>query len=212
MSKDPAVLFYTSDFLSGTFTMSNDHVGMYIKLLCLQHQKGRLTEEDMKFVCNGHVKDVFDKFKVNGDGLYYNERMEEESLKRQAFCESRRKSIQQRYVRSTNEEHTNIRMENENVNVNINDVVLSNQSSIANITINKKEKNSNMIIPPKKDDVSAYCKERDNGIDPDRFINFYESKGWMIGKNKMKNWKAAVRTWEKHEKPNNGWNGKDGKL
>ena len=49
MSKDPAVLFYTSDFLSGTFTMTNEQVGKYIRLLCLQHQKGRLTEKDKAF-------------------------------------------------------------------------------------------------------------------------------------------------------------------
>ena len=47
MAKDPAVLFYTSDFLSGTFTMTNEQVGMYIRLLCLQHQKGKLSEKDM---------------------------------------------------------------------------------------------------------------------------------------------------------------------
>jgi len=45
--------------------------------------------------------------------------------------------------------------------------------------------------------VVAYCRERNNGIDPQRFIDFYSAKGWMIGKNKMKDWKAAVRTWER---------------
>ena len=51
--------------------------------------------------------------------------------------------------------------------------------------------------------VSQYCRERNNGIDADAFVNFYESKGWMIGKNKMKDWKAAVRTWERKRKTNN---------
>lgn len=45
--------------------------------------------------------------------------------------------------------------------------------------------------------VRAYCQERGNGVDPQTFVDFYESKGWMVGKSKMKNWKAAVRTWEK---------------
>lgn len=53
---------------------------------------------------------------------------------------------------------------------------------------------------PSLSEVSAYCEERGNSVDPESFINFYESKGWMIGKNKMKDWKAAVRTWEKREK------------
>lgn len=55
--------------------------------------------------------------------------------------------------------------------------------------------------PPTRDEVQAYCEERENGIDADRFIDFYESKGWMVGENKMKDWKAAVRTWEKRNSP-----------
>ena len=53
------------------------------------------------------------------------------------------------------------------------------------------------FTPPTVEEVRAYCEERNNGIDPERFVNFYSSKGWMVGKNKMKDWKAAVRTWEK---------------
>ena len=52
------------------------------------------------------------------------------------------------------------------------------------------------FIPPTVDEVRAYCQERTNEVSPEAFINFYESKGWMVGKNKMKDWKAAVRTWE----------------
>ena len=57
------------------------------------------------------------------------------------------------------------------------------------------------FAPPSLDEVTQYCNERENGIDPQRFIDFYESKGWMIGKNKMKDWKAAVRSWESRDKP-----------
>ena len=55
-------------------------------------------------------------------------------------------------------------------------------------------------IPPSLEQVTAYCKERHNNVDPQTFIDFYESKGWMVGKNKMKDWKACVRTWEKSRK------------
>ena len=61
-----------------------------------------------------------------------------------------------------------------------------------------KDKNSN-FIPPTVEEVEAYCRERNNDIDAEAFVAFYESKGWMIGKNKMKNWKMAVVTWEKHQ-------------
>ena len=50
--------------------------------------------------------------------------------------------------------------------------------------------------PPSVDQVQAYCEERGNNVDPQRFVDFYSTKGWMVGKNKMKDWKAAVRTWE----------------
>lgn len=57
---------------------------------------------------------------------------------------------------------------------------------------------------PTLEEVKAYCEERRNGVDPQRFIDFYESKGWMIGKSRMKSWKACVRTWERRDvKPSN---------
>ena len=52
------------------------------------------------------------------------------------------------------------------------------------------------FTPPSIDEVRAYCEERGNNVDPQRFIDFYAAKGWMVGRNKMKDWKAAVRTWE----------------
>ena len=89
MSKDPAVLFYTSDFLSGTFTMSNEQVGKYIRLLCLQHQKGKLTERDMLSICKAYDDEIWCKF-IKEDSLYFNERMYNETIRRQKFSESRR--------------------------------------------------------------------------------------------------------------------------
>ena len=55
------------------------------------------------------------------------------------------------------------------------------------------------FIPPTVDEVAAYCQERGTSLDPDAFVDFYASKGWMVGKNPMKDWKAAVRTWERSE-------------
>lgn len=51
--------------------------------------------------------------------------------------------------------------------------------------------------PPSVEEVKAYCDERKNTVDPEAFVDFYSSKDWMIGKNRMKDWKAAVRTWER---------------
>ena len=57
------------------------------------------------------------------------------------------------------------------------------------------------FVPPTLEEVSAYCMERGNGVDAERFISYYESNGWKVGKNPMKDWKAAVRTWERDNKP-----------
>ena len=58
------------------------------------------------------------------------------------------------------------------------------------------------FIPPTVGDIQSYCKERNNTVDAAYFFDFYSSKGWMVGKNKMKDWQAAVRTWERTENTN----------
>lgn len=65
--------------------------------------------------------------------------------------------------------------------------------------INVGHKPSKRFTPPTVEEVSEYCWERGNGVDPQRFVDYYTSNGWMVGKNKMKDWKAAVRTWEQKE-------------
>lgn len=69
--------------------------------------------------------------------------------------------------------------------------------------INNKErenKGRTHFVKPSVSDVAEFCQERNNGIDPEEFVAFYESKGWMIGKNPMKDWKSAIITWEKSKK------------
>jgi DNA replication protein DnaD len=66
------------------------------------------------------------------------------------------------------------------------------------VTTNKNEKNERSIfIEPTYNEILEYCTQRKNGIDVNKFLNFYASKGWMVGKNKMKDWRACVRSWEK---------------
>lgn len=65
---------------------------------------------------------------------------------------------------------------------------------------NNKKSTKRKFIPPSVDEVLAYCKERNNKVSAEAFVDFYSSKDWMIGKNKMKDWKACVRTWERRQK------------
>ena len=63
------------------------------------------------------------------------------------------------------------------------------------------------FVKPTVEEVKAYCEERNNGVDPNDFVNHYDSKGWMIGKSPMKDWRAAVRTWEsRNRKPTGSTN------
>ena len=71
------------------------------------------------------------------------------------------------------------------------------KKNIKNIKNNNINNRGKIFVPPTIEEVQAYCKERNNKVDAQAFVDFYSSKGWMIGKNKMKDWKAAVRTWER---------------
>lgn len=59
---------------------------------------------------------------------------------------------------------------------------------------------SKRFVPPTVEEIKDYCLERNNNVDANKFFDFYEAKGWMVGKNKMKDWKACVRTWENRDK------------
>jgi hypothetical protein len=129
MAKDPAFLFYSNDFLTGTYLMSDEQVGKYIRLLCLQHQKGQLSKKDMLHICKTYDKDIFDKFTEKED-FYFNERLLEESTKRKSYSESRknnRKSKDMNNICKTYDKH----MENEN----------ENEDVIINTSYNTKPKN-----------------------------------------------------------------------
>ena len=64
----------------------------------------------------------------------------------------------------------------------------------------KPPTSSKKFIPPTIEEIKTYCQKRNNGINPNKFHDFYQSKNWMVGKNKMTDWKASVRTWERSDK------------
>lgn len=201
-NKDPAFLLYSSDFLVGCSDLTMEERGQYITLLCLQHQKGHLTQKTICLSLGSVSDSVLSHFSVDEIGSYYNKRLDFEIEKREKYSESRRengkkggrpkKTAEKPYAKPYDkpyakayENHT----ENENENENKN----SNGNGDGNKTVKR-------FIKPTVEEVSAYCTERSNGIDPQTFVDFYEAKGWRIGKESMKDWKAAVRTWEKRNR------------
>lgn len=89
-NNDPAFLFYSSDFLNGVADLTMEERGQYITMMCLQHQKGAISEKTIR-LCLGSVSvDVLSKFIQDENGCYYNERLREEINKRTQYIESRR--------------------------------------------------------------------------------------------------------------------------
>ena len=201
MSKDPAFLFYPQDFITGTMFMNNEQVGLYVRLLCAQHQHGGIIDKDLFNQTVQNVKIVKDKFIESEDG-FYNQRLMDEMVKRKKKSTNLSLNALKRWEKEKEykgnaialPKHMPIENENEDVNVNV-------------IKKNKRD----FFQKPTLDEVLSYCKERNGGVDGNKFFNYYESNGWKVGKNTMKNWKAAVHTWEKNTdqkevktmKPNN---------
>jgi hypothetical protein len=185
MSKDPAFLFYSSDFLTGTLLMSMEQKGKFITLLCIQHQKGHLSEKDMLHICGSYDEDVFTKFQKDEQGKFYNIRLEEEVDKRKAYSESRRNNRKKKEdvnnISSSYVEH----MENENENEDL---------------IEKKK--VARFQKPTIEQLKEYMSEQGMNDIAENWLNHYEANGWMVGKNKMKDWKASVRTWKINQKNN----------
>lgn len=125
-------------------------------------------------------------------------------------CASRRKGekIKDIYLlrkHTQNAENDNI--SSENVYISDKNVCKNSQNRIEENRIDeirgekeKKQKKARpRFTPPTLEEVKNYCNERKNSIDPQRFIDYYTSNGWKVGKNAMKDWKAAVRTWERRD-------------
>jgi hypothetical protein len=124
MAKDPAMLWYWNDWYSGTTLMSRFLKGCYMDLLHAQFNHGHLSLEEIK-ICLGSDfgtswPTIQKKFKQSDKGLFFNERLDEEKLKRQKFSESRKNNRSKKTYDTTYEKHMMPHMENENEDVNKN--------------------------------------------------------------------------------------------
>lgn len=204
MAKNPAVLFYTSDFLTGTYSMSDAAVGRYIKLLCLQHQQGHLPKKEFFKICKKSDTDVISKFEIDEDGCYFNERMDKETRKRQAHSEKQRANVMKRWNENGNAfgNTTVLPLENENENI----YILEDKENRGSGGKEKKKpslaKGKKALEPPTLDEVVAYCKERGNSVDPKKFFDYFSAANWTDSKGqKVKSWKQKVITWESYSAP-----------
>jgi len=114
MAKDPAFLFYTGDFTTGTQFFTDEQVGKYVRLLMAQHQLGHLEEKHMIQICKSHDKDIFAKFVKDENGLFYNERLDNEIVKRKKYSVSRSENRKKKDILESYDNH----MENKDENIN----------------------------------------------------------------------------------------------
>jgi len=101
--------------------------------------------------------------------------------------------------RVANQANANFATNDEANQANASNKSKNTEEDIKETTLKGSKEKRSRFSPPSVEDVTAYCRERKNGVDPQKFIDFYTAKGWMIGPNPMKDWKASVRTWEQRD-------------
>jgi uncharacterized protein YdaU (DUF1376 family) len=210
--KDPAFLFYSSDFLAGVQDLTMEERGQYITLLCLQHQKGRLTEKMIRLCCGNATADVLAKFHQDQDGLFFNQRLEIEVGKRKAHAEKQRtraidgwkkrknQNCDTDATASTTAYATAMPLENENRNEN--EIIVEDA--------NEKKVTRKRFVKPEEHEVYNLMGELNmkggSFLAEDKLVNFarvfmdhYEANGWIVGKVPMKDWQSTVRNWMRKE-------------
>jgi hypothetical protein len=205
MAKDPAFLFYSSDFLTGTLTLNFEDRGRYITILCLMHQQGRLQEDTIRFVVGFISDSLRSKFSIDESGNWYNPRLEDEVEKRKHFTESRRNNGK-KGGRKPNAIPNDIPIglpttnltenENENENENINE--LSKGVVGGNIIESRP-----LYAPPKGEVQRVFIQQGGTMEMAEHFYNKYEAIGWVLNGSPVKQWGYLVKNFIINWKNNN---------
>lgn len=194
LHKDPAVPFYSSDWLLGTADLTYEEKGIYITLLCLQHAKGHLSEKIIKINIGMEIPpDVLRRFIKDENGLWYNERWEYEIIKRSKFKDHQKGNIAKRWDKTIPNEYQ-IPYQNDTKEIPLENVYVNE-----NVNKNKKSK---VFTPPTEEDVLAYF--RTNGYKDEvakRAFKYYTEMEWHDSKGTpIKSWKGKmVSVWFKEE-------------
>jgi len=176
--KDPICEIETGPFLKGVSTLTFEQVGIYSILLFTMHDKGgQLTYEEMKNVIKREVDEVImKKFTIDNEtGKYYQAKLRDSMVKRVNEREKYVNMGKKRWQKPTTRQNPD------------------------DIPADGKQPRQ-IFVPPTLEEVKKEVEERKSSVDAVKFWHFYDAKGWMVGKNRMKNWKSALVTWERDEK------------
>ena len=205
--KAPAFQLYTDDFLAGTLEMSQEEVGQFIRLLCHQWNRGSIpveTEKQQRLTGGCVSVDVLAKFRLCEDGSLRNERLEsvrterglflqQQSIKGQQSAEKRRlaaSAIQPELNQTSTEVQPDTQPDGQPE---------SNSPSPSPSPIVKKMADKPPRVrfqKPTAEELTAEAIKIGLPLpEVDKFLNYYESNGWKVGKNSMKSWPAAMKGW-----------------
>jgi len=184
--KNPWVAWYPGEYIGKTRRLSMAQHGAYMLLLWEYYINGPLLANatDLLNVCCAKTEAdqvdmayVLERFFVLRDGFYYNERADEEIARRESIREKRKLVGQKGGLAKA--------------------TVLLEQKARQSQS-QSQEKILKAYVHPTLSEVSQYCAERNNNVDSAKWFDYYSSNGWRVGRNPMRDWKAAVRTWEKN--------------
>lgn len=186
--------------------MTNEERGAYITLLCLQWSRGSLTENDFQRVCIGmppHSQRICqDKFQTDADGNYRNSRLERVRSEQQEYSKKQRDNANLRWHRNANAMPSHMPDDATALPTGMPNVCSPSPTP----TPNNKEKSiapksqRSRFVPPTVEEVQTEC-EKINlpASEALKFVDYYESKGWLVGKVNMKSWKPALRNWQRNQ-------------
>ena len=213
--KAPAFQFYADDFLAGTLEMSQEEVGQYIRLLCHQWNRGSIpveTEKQQRLTGGCVSVDVLVKFRLCEDGLLRNERLETVRSEKDRYLQQQsqkgRKSAELRKLASTVVQPDTQPESNSGsttVEIRLQPKVNSPSPSPTPTPNNKEESiapksQRSHFTTPTVEEVQAECVRIELSLlEAPKFVDYYESKGWLVGKAKMKSWKPALRNWQRNQ-------------
>lgn len=212
MNKAPAFQFYPQDYLSSSRVaeMTLEEEGAYIRLLCYCWTTGSIPADPLrcaKLAGKGcsvdtatNVQRAFNVCSTDVQRMVH-DRLEKErenqKIRREQASKAGKKSGESR------SKHSKIPAETYESNGRSTDVQLNGNTSSSSSDEDERDLKPNRIVfqRPSVDDVVQYAQEKKIDIDAESFWNFYDSKGWMVGKNKMKNWRSCVGGWAARNKP-----------
>ena len=208
--KAPAFQFYADDFLAGTSDMSPEEVGGYIRLLCHQWTKGGIPNDEERaarmagLMGSPSIRYVLAKFSLCDDGMLRNARMESVRAESEAYRSSQSEAGRKGAI-------IRWKMKRNDGNPNGEPMATPVATPMANTWPNDSSPSPS---PNKEEEVASAPRARARFVPPtreellpesiklglpesevDKFLNYYESNGWKVGKNSMKSWQAGLRTW-----------------